>query len=95
MAVSDPLGFPPELYSKPSALVGLCGLDIQNNSLHRSIWDVFRTSHERSSITCKLFGLSHSFPPVKAKVLIHDLTGNWTIISFGNHVLSTVSENNL
>ncbi|KAK6637936.1 hypothetical protein RUM44_008358 [Polyplax serrata] len=72
MAVSDPLGFPPELYSKPSALVGLCGLDIQNNSLHRSIWDVFRTSHERSSITCKLFGLSHSFPPVKAKRTTYD-----------------------
>lgn len=68
MAINDPLDFPLELCSKPLALVGLCGLEVQNNQLHKSIWEVFRASHERSSVNFKLFPLSHAFPPVKAKV---------------------------
>ena len=71
MAVSDALDFPPELCSKPSALIGLCGLDIQSNPLHKNIWDVFRTSHERFSVNFKLFTTSHCFPPVKPKVIIY------------------------
>lgn len=67
MSSPDPLDFPPELCSKPTALVGLCGLDVTNNSLHRSIWELFSKTHERSPVNFKLFPLTHSFPPVKPK----------------------------
>lgn len=64
----DTFDFPPELCSKPLGLVGLCGLDTSNNSLHRAIWEVFSKSHEGAPINFKLFGSAHCFPPVKPKV---------------------------
>lgn len=68
MSAHDPLDFPPELCTKPSALVGLFGLNTLNNSLHRTIWELFSAVRENSPVLFKLFETSHNFPPVKPKV---------------------------
>lgn len=60
---------PPELVTKPLALIGLTGLDIAN-PVHRSIWDAFSNNRrlESSAIQFKLLSPTHEFPTVKPKV---------------------------
>ncbi|XP_043524770.1 trafficking protein particle complex subunit 11 isoform X1 [Frieseomelitta varia] len=59
---------PPELTTKPLALIGLTGLDI-SNPVHRSIWDAFSNNRrlESSAIQFKLLSPTHEFPTVKPK----------------------------
>ncbi|XP_068969892.1 trafficking protein particle complex subunit 11 isoform X1 [Bombus flavifrons] len=59
---------PPELVTKPLALIGLTGLDIVN-PVHRSIWDAFSNNRrlESSAIQFKLLSPTHEFPTVKPK----------------------------
>ncbi|OAD60815.1 Trafficking protein particle complex subunit 11, partial [Eufriesea mexicana] len=59
---------PPELITKPLALIGLTGLDIAN-PIHRSIWDAFSNNRrlESSAIQFKLLNPTHEFPTVKPK----------------------------
>ncbi|XP_049939900.1 trafficking protein particle complex subunit 11 isoform X1 [Schistocerca serialis cubense] len=65
----DVADFPPELYAKPLALVGLTGLDALNNAVHRAIWDAFSNNRrpDRAPVQFKLLSASHEFPPMKPK----------------------------
>lgn len=66
---------PPELITKPLALIGLTGLDIAN-PIHRSIWDAFSNNRrlESSAIQFKLLSPTHEFPTVKPKVILFCIT---------------------
>ncbi|XP_069669154.1 trafficking protein particle complex subunit 11 [Periplaneta americana] len=66
---TDPFDFPPELCSKPLALIGLTGLDTLNNAVHRAIWDAFSNSRRqyRAPVQFKLLDPAHEFPPMKPK----------------------------
>ncbi|XP_076754890.1 trafficking protein particle complex subunit 11 gry isoform X1 [Xylocopa sonorina] len=59
---------PPELVTKPLALIGLTGLDIAN-PVHRSIWDAFSVNRrlDSSAVQFKLLSVNHEFPTVKPK----------------------------
>lgn len=37
---------PPELITTPQPLIGLCGLDIVKNPIHKSIWDAFNNNRK-------------------------------------------------
>jgi hypothetical protein len=71
---TDPFDFPPELCSKPLALIGLTGLDTLNNAVHRSIWDAFSNNRRqyRAPVQFKLLDPAHEFPPMKPKVCSGD-----------------------
>lgn len=61
---------PKELTIRPTALIGLIGLDI-SNSIHNSVWDAFNNRRsDGAAIQYKLFNESHEFPTVKPKVNI-------------------------
>lgn len=64
---------PNELIIRPTALIGLIGLDI-SNSIHNSVWDAFNNRRSDGAaiyiIKYKLFNESHEFPTVKPKVNI-------------------------
>ncbi|CAG9819021.1 unnamed protein product [Phaedon cochleariae] len=66
--------FPTELCAKPQALVGISGLDILNNAIHKSIWDTFSSNRrvERAPVVFKLIGNAHEFPVVKPKRSSYD-----------------------
>lgn len=66
----DPFDFPPELCSRPLALIGLTGLDTLNNAVHRTIWDAFSSNRRqyRAPVQFKLLDPAHEFPPMKPKV---------------------------
>jgi hypothetical protein len=76
---ADMFDFPPELCSKPLALIGLTGLDTLNNAVHRAIWDSFSSNRRqyRAPVQFKLLDPAHEFPPMKPKVcfigLVHSL----------------------
>jgi len=76
---ADVFDFPPELCSKPLALIGLTGLDALNNAVHRAIWDAFSSNRRqyRAAVQFKLLDPAHEFPPMKPKVcligLVHSL----------------------
>nr|CAD7408851.1 unnamed protein product [Timema cristinae] len=65
----DSYDFPIELQCKPLALVGLTGLDIINNAIHRAIWEAFSNNirSDRASVQFKLLDSAHEYPPVKPK----------------------------
>ncbi|XP_021915999.1 trafficking protein particle complex subunit 11 isoform X2 [Zootermopsis nevadensis] len=70
----DPFDFPPELCSRPLALIGLTGLDTLNNAVHRTIWDAFSSNRRqyRAPVQFKLLDPAHEFPPMKPKRTSYD-----------------------
>ncbi|XP_023290786.1 trafficking protein particle complex subunit 11 isoform X2 [Orussus abietinus] len=60
---------PPELVAKPLALIGVMGLDITSNPVHRSIWDAFSNNRRTDGVPVrfKLLNDNHAFPMVKPK----------------------------
>lgn len=82
--MSSDLELPIELISRPSALVGLTGLNIEANSTHSLIWNSFTSSSrsERPPLNFVLFEANHTFPPAKPDVcflLIYFKNYNWFI----------------
>lgn len=43
---TDVWNLPSELVVTPQPLIGLCGLDIIKNSVHKSIWDAFSNNRK-------------------------------------------------
>lgn len=37
---------PSELLVAPQPLIGLCGLDVNRNTVHKSIWDAFSNNRK-------------------------------------------------
>ncbi|KAJ9597774.1 hypothetical protein L9F63_011382 [Diploptera punctata] len=70
----DLFEYPPELCSKPLALIGVTGLDTLNNAVHRTIWEAFSNSRRqyRASVQFKLLDPAHEFPPMKPKRTSYD-----------------------
>ncbi|XP_054725000.1 trafficking protein particle complex subunit 11-like [Uloborus diversus] len=76
---------PVELTSSPSAYVAIAGLDIDNNVIHRTIWDSFSASRQdRVPLLLKLLPVNHEFPKAKPKRATYDryvpkgiLKSNW------------------
>lgn len=66
---SDYTEFAGEIIAKPLALVGLSGLDIVNNAVHRAVWEAFSGSRrpERAPVRFKLLPNTFEFPVVKPK----------------------------
>lgn len=69
--------FPPELCAQPTCLIGFMGLNVQNNSVHKNIWDAFSFNRESDRIPFKFLNLSvgYNFPVSKPKVpcIFYDL----------------------
>lgn len=65
----DQFSLPPELCARPLCLVGITGLDIINNIIHKTIWDAFHSNRrvERASVNFKLLNNAHEFPIIKPK----------------------------
>ncbi|XP_056633401.1 trafficking protein particle complex subunit 11 [Diorhabda sublineata] len=65
---------PPELSVKPLVLVGISGLDIVNNAVHKSIWETFGGSRriERAPVLFKLVDNAHEFPVMKPRRTSYD-----------------------
>ncbi|XP_041984490.1 trafficking protein particle complex subunit 11 [Aricia agestis] len=66
---SDNTEFPPEIIVKPLALIGLSGLDVVNNAIHKTIWDAFSNNRrpDRASVQFKILHNTFEFPVVKPK----------------------------
>ncbi|KAF8568213.1 hypothetical protein P879_04094, partial [Paragonimus westermani] len=60
---------PPELYCKPEPLAVLSGLDIENNTVHLSIWRAFtmNTGRDRDPFKFRCLPVDHQFPKPKFK----------------------------
>ncbi|XP_055608810.1 trafficking protein particle complex subunit 11 isoform X2 [Uranotaenia lowii] len=60
---------PSELVTIAQPLVGLSGLDVQRNTIHKTIWDAFNNGKkpESESIQYKLLPQSYEFPVSKPK----------------------------
>ncbi|XP_058829687.1 trafficking protein particle complex subunit 11 isoform X2 [Topomyia yanbarensis] len=60
---------PSELVTAAQPLVGLSGLDVQRNTIHKTIWDAFNNGKrpESESIQYKLLPASYEFPVSKPK----------------------------
>ncbi|THD20497.1 Trafficking protein particle complex subunit 11 [Fasciola hepatica] len=60
---------PEELCCKPEPLIVLSGLDIEKNSVHKSIWKAFTSGHSRERETFKFRcrPVDHQFPRPKVK----------------------------
>nr|XP_023021888.1 trafficking protein particle complex subunit 11 [Leptinotarsa decemlineata] len=60
---------PPELCAKPLALVGVSGLDVVKNPIHKAIWETFSSNRrlERTPVLFKLMSNSHEFPVIKPR----------------------------
>ncbi|XP_075220488.1 trafficking protein particle complex subunit 11 gry isoform X2 [Lycorma delicatula] len=65
----DGVEWPEELCVQPQALVGVLGLDVTSNQIHRTIWDALVSSRrqDRAPVHFKLLPPVHDFPPVKPK----------------------------
>uniref|UniRef100_A0A1Q3F724 Trafficking protein particle complex subunit 11 n=1 Tax=Culex tarsalis TaxID=7177 RepID=A0A1Q3F724_CULTA len=65
----DAAVLPSELVTTAQPLVGLSGLDVQRNTIHKTIWDAFNNSKkpESESIQYKLLPASYEFPVSKPK----------------------------
>lgn len=60
---------PPELTSNPTAYVAVAGLEIENNTIHKTIWDSFIASRQdRAPLFLKLLPIGKEFPKAKPKV---------------------------
>lgn len=68
----DGVEWPEELCVQPQALVGVLGLDVSSNQIHRTIWDALVSSRrqDRAPVHFKLLPPVHDFPPVKPKVKV-------------------------
>lgn len=42
----DATALPSELLVAPQPLIGFCGLDIERNPIHKSIWDAFNNNRK-------------------------------------------------
>ena len=72
--MSCDLDLPSELLSRPLALVGLTGLNVESNPTHLQIWNSFASNNrnERPPLSFMLCGPNHLFPPAKPDVrLVH------------------------
>ncbi|XP_058459958.1 trafficking protein particle complex subunit 11 isoform X2 [Malaya genurostris] len=60
---------PSELVTTAQPLVGLSGLDVQRNTIHKTIWDAFNNGKkpESESIQYKLLPTNYEFPVSKPK----------------------------
>lgn len=65
--ITDQYELPAELCAKPLALVGMCGLDTVNNSIHKLIWESFNVRPEKAPVFYKLIGNALEFPVIKPK----------------------------
>ncbi|XP_061402767.1 trafficking protein particle complex subunit 11-like [Musca vetustissima] len=65
----DSTSLPSELLVAPQPLIGLCGLDINRNAVHKTIWDAFSSNRkaERASVQFKLLPNNYEFPVAKPK----------------------------
>lgn len=65
---------PAELSVKPLVLVGISGLDIVNNAVHKSIWETFGGSRriERAPVLFKLVDNAQEFPVMKPRRTSYD-----------------------
>lgn len=61
------LNIPQELKVNPLALIGLSGLDIVNNAVHKSIWETFNNRTDKLPVLYKLISNTHKFPIIKPK----------------------------
>lgn len=55
---SEQHDLPPELTTKPLALVGISGLDTVNNAIHKLVWESFSSNRrvDRAPVQFKLIG---------------------------------------
>ncbi|KAM7354828.1 trafficking protein particle complex subunit 11 gry [Cochliomyia hominivorax] len=60
---------PSELLVAPQPLIGLCGLDVNRNPVHKSIWDAFSNNRkaDRAAVQFKLLPNNYDFPVAKPK----------------------------
>lgn len=74
----DGFDFPPELCSKPLALIGISGIDVTKNTSDREVWDALSNNRapNRAHISFKLVEPQHVFPVMKPKVFISSPTGS-------------------
>ncbi|XP_058981914.1 trafficking protein particle complex subunit 11 [Musca domestica] len=65
----DSTSLPSELLVAPQPLIGLCGLDVNRNAVHKTIWDAFSSNRkaERASVQFKLLPNNYEFPVAKPK----------------------------
>ncbi|XP_013106781.1 trafficking protein particle complex subunit 11 [Stomoxys calcitrans] len=65
----DSTALPSELLVAPQPLIGLCGLDVNRNAVHKTIWDAFSSNRkaERASVQFKLLPNNYDFPVAKPK----------------------------
>ncbi|XP_073840968.1 trafficking protein particle complex subunit 11 gry [Musca autumnalis] len=65
----DSTSLPSELLVPPQPLIGLCGLDVNRNAVHKTIWDAFSSNRkaERASVQFKLLPNNYEFPVAKPK----------------------------
>ncbi len=69
MPVLDIGDLPSELTSNPTAYVAVTGLDVENNPIHKTIWDSFIASRQdRVPLFLKLLPIDKEFPKAKQKV---------------------------
>ncbi|GFT33359.1 trafficking protein particle complex subunit 11 [Nephila pilipes] len=73
MAPLDIGDLPSELTSNPSAYVAVTGLDVENNVIHRTIWESFTTNRQdRVPLFLKLLPVGQEFPDAKPKRTSYD-----------------------
>uniref|UniRef100_A0A6P7H0Z7 Trafficking protein particle complex subunit 11-like n=1 Tax=Diabrotica virgifera virgifera TaxID=50390 RepID=A0A6P7H0Z7_DIAVI len=72
--IQNSIELPPEVTVKPLALVGVSGLDIVNNAVHKSIWETFSSNRriERAPVLFKLIDNAHEFPVIKPRRTSYD-----------------------
>ncbi|XP_053673204.1 trafficking protein particle complex subunit 11 [Anopheles nili] len=65
----DASALPSELLTSAAPLVGLSGLDVQRNPIHKTVWDAFNNAKkpDSESIQYKLLPASYEFPVSKPK----------------------------
>ena len=68
--MSSDLELPTELLSRPLALVGLTGLNVETNPVHLQIWNSFASNNrnEGPPLSFVLCGPNHVFPQAKPDV---------------------------
>lgn len=72
--ISCSTDMPPELVAKPLALIGVSGLDVVNNAIHKTIWEMFNSNRrvERAPVLFKIISNAHEFPVIKPKRTSYD-----------------------
>ncbi|XP_072378300.1 trafficking protein particle complex subunit 11 [Diabrotica undecimpunctata] len=72
--IQNSIELPLEVTVKPLALVGVSGLDIVNNAVHKSIWETFSSNRriERAPVLFKLIDNAHEFPVIKPRRTSYD-----------------------